>query len=430
MIDVATLYFWDPKTYEVYASNFFQSNIQYLGTHQHVYNYKSHKTYYPHVELRKYIANYPKALTALLVVKVSLPKLMFGNNLMELTDADFQACCVKLSDVLFQMGIKITSHEVERCADVRGFEYGKNILTGRIPVPFVLNELYRAQPIQHYMDVQRMAYQNGGEKLVFYSSGYELVFYDKTKELQKEIKQPHCQLPKHLKTTILQDQLNILRIELRFHRRKSWQKLLYPYDRMIRQATFRDVFRTNISRNILLDYWHKISDQARKAPIDAFDPAFELWRIANGYKKQLKPQALLAKLGTNYLVRSAGHYEAVRGLKRLGFSNPPDFLKRNTGAVSRINWRMDVWRFIDHALSRFVCLTPAKWAHLKQRVSAVWFKRYESFLTVKDIAQQLNVSTKVIHQEIHRKLLPAYKIGKYLRISRTALATYLNRCLK
>ena len=160
MIDVVTLYFWDPKTYQVHAPALFQGNIQHLGTHQHVYNYKSHKIYYPHVELRKYIAKYPKKRTTLLVVKVSLPKLVFGNNLMELTDADFQTCCVKLSDVLFQMGIKIPPQQVARCADVRGFEYGKNILTGRIPVPFVLSELSRAQPIQHCMDIQRVAYQN------------------------------------------------------------------------------------------------------------------------------------------------------------------------------------------------------------------------------------------------------------------------------
>ena len=432
MIDVATLYFWDPRTYQVHAPALFQGDIKHLGIHQHVYNYKNpdKKTYYPRVEIRKYISEYPKRLTTLLVVKVSFPKLVHGNNLMELTDGDFYTCCAKLSDVLFQMGIRITPQKIASCADVRGFEYGKNILTGRVPVPFVLSELSRAMPRQHCMDVQRVHYQNGGEKLVFYSAGYEIVFYDKTKELQKEIKQPHCQLPEHLKTAIENNQINILRMELRFHRPESWKKLLYPYDHMIRMATFVDVFRRKIARGILLHYWHAISDPIRKAPINVFDPAFELWRIAKGSKKKLKPQALMAKLGTNYLRRGAGHHEAVRSLERLGFSGPSDFLKRNTGAVSRINWRFDVWRFIDHSLNRFVCLTPNKWMHLKKRTSAVWFKRYEAFLTVKEVAQQLNVSTKVVRNEIHRKRLPAYDIGRRLRISRTGLAAYLNRCIK
>lgn len=431
MIDVVTLYFWDPKTYQIYAPALFDGNINQLGTHQHVYNYKSHSIYYPHVELRQYIATYPKQLTTLLVVKVSLPKLIYGNNLMELRDIDFQACCWKLSDILFQMGVRVTPGQVSRYADVRSFEYGKNILLGCIPVSFVLSELSRAQPLQHYMDIQHVVYQNGGEKVVFYSKGYELVFYDKTKELQKEIKQPHCILPQQLKTDIETQKINILRIEIRFHKRKSWQKLLYPYNNLIRFATFRDVFQKTLARRVLLDYWHKVSDSIRSVPMDIYAPAFELWRISRGAGKKLKPQALLAKLGTNYLMRGSGYQESVRSLQRLGFSNPSDFIKRNTGRVFQVNWRLDVWRFIDHSLGIFTSLIPSKWRKLKKRTSAAWFKRYESMLTIQEVANQLHVSKGQIHQAIKENKLPAYKIGRrLLRIKRTDITMYLDGCLK
>lgn len=430
MIDVVTLYFWDPKTYQVLAPMSFQGNIKYLGIHQHEYNYKPHKTYYPHVEIRKYIAPYPKSVTTSLVVKVSLPKLVYGNNLMELVDGDFQTCCTKLSDILYQMGILITPQQIAQYGDVRGFEYGKNLLTDRIPVSFILSEISRAQPIHHCMDIQRVAYQNGGEKLVLYSKGYELVFYDKTKELQKELKQPYCYLPVPLKAAVQKNQINVLRMELRFHNRKSWQKMLYPYCSQIRFATFQDIFSSRLARAILLHYWHQVSDSVRKTPMESFDPAFELWRMSQGVGKKLKPQALMARLGTNYLMRGAGYHKAKETLKRLGFSNPSMFLRANTGSVSRVNWRMDIWRFLDHSLSRFKCLTPNKWIRLKQRSSSVWFKRYEPLLTVEEVARQLNVSVQVIRQEIRRNLLPAYKIGKSLRISRAALASYLNRCIK
>lgn len=430
MMDVVTLFFWDPKMYQVYDATLFEGGIQHLGTHQHVYNYKSHKTYYPHVELRQYIPTYPKKLTTLLVVKVSLPKLLYGNNLMELSDADFQQCCIKLSDILHQMGLIITPQQIAQYGDVRGFEYGKNILTGRIPVSFILSEISRAQPIQHCMDIQRVAYQNGGEKLVFYSKGYELVFYDKAKELQEQFKRPYCYLPVYLKEAIQKYQMNVLRVELRFHKRKSWQKMLFPYCRQLRSASFQDMFSSRLARCALLHYWHKVSDFVRKNPIESFDPAFELLRIAQGAGKNLKPQALMARLGTNYLVRSAGYHKAKEILKRLKFSNPSMFLRENIGTIGRVNWRMDVWRFLDHTLSRFVCLTPNKWTLIKRRASAKWFKRYEPFLTVEEVAQQLNVSVKTILQAVHRQLLSAYKIGKFLRISRCALAAYLNRCIK
>lgn len=430
MMDVVTLYFWDPKIYQVYCPSLFIGNIQHLGIHQHVYNYKSHQTYYPHVELRKYIAKYTKKLTTLLVVKVSLPKLVYGNNLMELSDTDFQLCCAKLSNTMYQMGITIQPQQIELYGDVRGFEYGKNILTGRIPVSFLLSEIKRAKPIHHCMDIQQVAYQNGGEKLVFYSKGYELVFYDKTKELQKEIKKPYCYLPAPLKETVQRNQINVLRIELRFHKRKSWQKMLYPFYHQIRSAGFQDMFSSRLARCALLYYWHQVSDFVRKIPLETFDPAFELFRMTQGAGKKLKPQTLMARLGTNYLLRGVGYHKAKETLEGLGFSNPSMFLRENIGVVGRLNWRMDVWRFLDHTLSRFVCLTPKKWMLLKRRTSGKWFKKYEPFLTVEEVAHQLNVSVKTIRQEVRQQILPAYKIGKVLRISRCALAAYLNRCIK
>jgi len=219
-------------------------------------------------------------------------------------------------------------------------------------------------------------------------------------------------------------------MELRFHHRKTWKELLKPYDKNIKRANFKNVFRQDISRAILLDYWYRISKKARKTPMNIFDPAFELWRIARGAGKKLKPKALLAKLGTNYLMREAGYHKSVHILKHLGFSNPSDFIKRNTGSVCRINWRFDIWRFIDHSLSRFTLLTLSKLINLKKRTSAVWCKKYEPLLTVKEIVYQLNASTRVVLQEIHRKRLTAHRIGRGFRISRAAFVTYLNRDTK
>ena len=141
----------------------------------------------------------------------------------------------------------------------------------------------------------------------------------------------------------------------------------------------------------MLRYWQQVSDSARKIPIGVFDPSFELLRIAQGAGKNLKPQALMARLGTNYLVRSVGYHRAKETLERLKFSNPSMFLRGNTGAIGRVNWRIDVWRFLDHSLSRFMCLTPNKWTRIKRHTSAKWFKRYEPFLTVKEVAKQLHV---------------------------------------
>ena len=449
MFDLGTFSFRDFDDQDSYAPDMFESPIQDFGIHYHVYNKKPPKDglYYPQVIFKRHMGKYPQRETTKLIVKCNIPKLLHGSNIMEVTDNDLSKVCTVLSQRLDVMGITVSPTDIQ-CATLDGFECGKNILTGRIPVPFILSEIYRADPIHSKMDIQRVAYQNGGEKLVFYSSGYEIVFYDTTYELQNEIKHKRCKLPEHLQKEVKAGRLNVLRMEMRFHNRRGWIAVLGEFESLIlsmfynnqpdeevycpplRCFTFKHLFNQQISKYILNTYWHRISDNARKVPMNVFDPAFELWRIATYSRGKLKPQALLAKLGTNYLLRNAGHQEAVRSLKRLGFSNPALFLQQNTGAISRLNWRLDVWRFIDHSLNRFVCLTPNRWAHLKKRTSAVWFKRYEAFLTVPEVALQLNVSPKVVRKEIARKRLQAYAIGNRLRISRTALAAYLSRRIK
>ena len=283
MFDLGTFCFKDFDDQDIYAPDMFCSPIKDFGTHYHVYNRKPPKDgkYYPQVIFRRYIGGYPERERTKLIVKCSVPKLIHGSNIMEVTDNDLNTVCTVISQRLDVMGITVNPADIYS-ASLDGFEYGKNILTGRIPVQFILSEIYRSKPIHSTMDIQRVAYENGGEKVVFYSTGYEIVFYDKTYEIQNEIEHKQCKLPEHLQQEIKSGRLNVLRMEFRFHNRNGWVAVLKKYNPSIRYCDFSDLFSRKAAQWVLHKYWHKISDQARETPIDVFDPAFELWRIA-GY---------------------------------------------------------------------------------------------------------------------------------------------------
>lgn len=50
-----------------------------------------------------------------LLIDVSLPKLLYGNNLQEVCDQDFKPLVLKLRDVLLKMGIKIAPKTLSTC---------------------------------------------------------------------------------------------------------------------------------------------------------------------------------------------------------------------------------------------------------------------------------------------------------------------------
>ena len=53
---------------------------------------------------------------------------------------------------------------------------------------------------------------------------------------------------------------------------------------------------------------------------------------------------------------------------------------------------------------------------------------YPNILTVPEVAEILGCSTKTIYRQIKRNELETFRFGRSLRISKTALSEYLERC--
>ena len=122
-------------------------------------------------------------LDLVLKVELSLPKLLFGNNVDELCYKDFPAIVKKLLIVLQEMGIETTEDVAH--ASISSIHYAKNIpLTdGSTPYHFI-NKIKEANS-KISLDTNQTDYRNDGHSYKWHCNSYEVVFYDKIQDLEK-----------------------------------------------------------------------------------------------------------------------------------------------------------------------------------------------------------------------------------------------------
>ncbi len=429
MIDKVKLMYWDRGTYRITNPGMFSSPIHSIGSHWHIYNNDDTKkatAYYPFVVLKRYPAKGSSYIQQVLEIDVSLPKILFGNNLYELQNKDWNDVCKALSDKLAQMGIAITPADIGS-GTVKYVEYSKNLFTGRIPVSYILEELHRAYlSNNNYMDVQQVSYRNGGEGLHFYCNSYEMTLYNKTLEIKSILNLPYHGFPAKLKQELSDQKHNILRMEVRFLERSLLLDFLKNNSFANKSGTLQDIYSERLAKCALIHYWQRLSQSARQNSPFVLSPAFELWKIHQGAGKQTSTQQSLAKLGARHLLREHGYKGARNALQRIGCTNPGQVLHDYVSRVFKPFWKMDIWKFLDRSLKRFVCLGPSKWQRLKIRSDGPWFKQTEPLIKLAEASNWLNVSIKTLRKEIKALRLVACKIGKAYHIHRYNLLEYMN----
>ena len=195
----------------------------------------------------------------LLQVELSLPKLIFGNNVDELSDTHFDAVLRKLSMKLAEQGIIISPKRLRTCT-VSAVHYSKNIGLNRYSVASVLAKMARVK-VPGFMDVTRNRYSNDGYVLHLYTKAHSLVAYDKMKDIIKpksraiDKDQTPQQRSLFAKKPELKQQ-QVLRLEVRLSQKRKMQEVLNP-DNPKEDVTFEQAFSEKISTKVLQDYWCK-----------------------------------------------------------------------------------------------------------------------------------------------------------------------------
>lgn len=426
MIDRVYMKYWNPKAYKVINLACFAHPLNSMGKNWNIYKPNALGVYYPKICINRYPErNNLNRIIAVLEVDCNLPKLCYGsnNNLYELTNKDLVSVRMELCNRLFNMGVELDPLQVHN-GDMKSVEFGKNIVTGNIPVSFILEEMCKAKRLNNYMDVQRTTFRNGGEELSFYNQGIDIALYDKAAEMKAALVNNPDLLPTALTNRILGGKLNVLRMEVRFHNHDVLDNFLQTH-KLATNTRLQDVFSQDISKYVLNYYWHELSKTARLISPSVFSSQFELQQIHSGAGISLGTQQILAKGKVRDLLREYGHKGTTNALKRIGCTNPSQILRTYVSRAFKLPRALDIWRFMDRALSTFKLLTPVAWQNVKMRAAAPWYKKAEQLLTTSEVAQWLNVCVETVRRLIKNGELAAKLIGNQYRMNRQDVLAYL-----
>jgi uncharacterized protein YggL (DUF469 family) len=192
-------------------------------------------------------------------IEFSVPKLIFKDNLNELSENQFDDVIKQLHKCLLDMGLQI-DREYLKQAPVQSVHYSRNVeLKDGYSSSYVISELNKINLNKHF-DLTRSNFKNDGQSLNAYTESHSFVVYDKVADLNSRNKRSMDRDQTDKQKSLfpkLNKKKEIIRLEARLcHKRKMnslFEKLGFS-----RNPTFRDVFSENKSNAILMNYWNQI----------------------------------------------------------------------------------------------------------------------------------------------------------------------------
>ena len=119
-------------------------------------------------------------------ITLSVPKLMFGHNLYEVSHLDINSFVKKLVSTLLQYGIVVDKNDIFE-ASVKEIHFGKNLIFDGITSKKIIQMLSKAN--LNRLGMRRSSYSGNGEQLEFKTKNtYIIPFYDKANELLSDYK--------------------------------------------------------------------------------------------------------------------------------------------------------------------------------------------------------------------------------------------------
>lgn len=258
-----------------------------------------------------------------LKIEFSVPKLLYGNNFDELTDADFPAVIQKLKTVLREMGVGVFEHFLVN-SPVSSVHYSKNIALTDYTTPYTyINQLTKLN-INKRLDTNRTDFRNEGHSFKYRANSFEIAFYDKIKDLeQAKISEERAEEEDNAIQLNLFDILTqrkpyeVLRIEIRLNTRQKIRQILKKIGKEI-EPTFTNIFNQDTAKRVLLHYVSEIEEAYPPLLTYQYDSPkkfFEELMVAN---PKLKPTQALELTGFRMLLEEIGVREYRQMTKRHG----------------------------------------------------------------------------------------------------------------
>lgn len=239
-----------------------------LGKYKHCVLQRPASLYMPNVTIASYFNHDLFTTLTELFITFSAPKLIFDNNLQEVSNKDFSEVIEKLHEVLKVVGIEI-SQDVLKKGKIKNIHFSKNILLTNTTSLMAIKTLSQG----NYRRLKKTVrdYSNNGKKLAFTSKYYEICFYDKSKEVMAEYKKIEPGERKVMRKDVVNaiKGKQVLRMEVRLNSINKIKNLFFNYnilknsydlksEFMRRDIYFKDIFNDSISRKVCLGYFRMI----------------------------------------------------------------------------------------------------------------------------------------------------------------------------
>lgn len=247
-------------------------------------------------------------------IEFSVPKLIHGNNIDEVTDSDFPAVLKVLRERLIDLGIIVTEKTL-REAKVGTFHPSKNIiLSSHYTVSEILTELSKVNLTQK-MELTKQTFYNGGESLQFWSKSHSLVIYDKKKDYGKS-KGGASDKDRLPVTQSFLDQIylmpEILRMEVRLSEKRKMNEVLSKLKYDI-NPIFEDIFKLEICQKIVMYYWQTLIVNENRFVFSSATAPQSFLKHSRRYFPEMKQKQVIYLMG---LLQAAKDDGGVTGLRK------------------------------------------------------------------------------------------------------------------
>ncbi|MBM3281330.1 MAG: hypothetical protein FJY91_01075 [Candidatus Harrisonbacteria bacterium] len=196
-----------------------------------------------------------------LKIEFSVPKMIYGNNVEEVEEKDFDTVIKALHKSVQDMGALVSIDDLKK-ATVSVFHPSKNvILSEGYTSGFIINEINKIDATKK-MDLNKDSFRNNGQSIQFYTNSHSLVVYDKIQDLRKPEKRAMDKDQNSIQGSLFdllidkKNKAEILRIEVRLAKKVKMNSILNELG-YAKNPTFQDIFKKDLCQKVVNNYWNE-----------------------------------------------------------------------------------------------------------------------------------------------------------------------------
>ena len=251
-------------------------------------------------------------------IEFSIPKLLYNNNLDEVSETDFPTVIKLLRERLDDMNVKV-SEKILATASVSSVHYSKNIiLTDGYTVNQVISEINKID-LTKVFDFARARFINEGQSLYLHTSSHQFTIYDKLADMQKDKKRAIDKDQTVTQRTLFNNiekrgiLSEVIRFEVRLNKKVKmdsvFQKLGYE-----KNQNFEQVFKEELSTKVLLYYWNELILRRNLAIFTIQTSDTDTLRMIYKFNPNIKPARAIYLYGLLSLSKSTNGMRELRSI--------------------------------------------------------------------------------------------------------------------